>query len=243
MTASLLTKAAVLLSWLSSSDWASSEIFSENKAELDQLRAGSVFKLYSSPPSGSSATSSAASTSASNPPAPPGLLHGSLVVSDRSGGCSVLSWSSVLGLVGGPGKSVPLGSDLVVQTPQVLGGGAVEVEPPVADEVVLVEEGSVGTEEAVLGQTSGSVSSADVESLALSLGVSVVTSVNLAVTDESGLWNLGVDGIVLSGHPGDVGGESGQGGVVASRLVGGHGVAGSVDRHVRVVRVVGGGVA
>ena len=34
-----------------------------------------------------------------------------------------------------------------------LGGGAVEVEPPVADEVVLVEEGSVGTEEAVLGQT------------------------------------------------------------------------------------------
>ena len=34
-----------------------------------------------------------------------------------------------------------------------LGGGAVEVEPPVADEVVLVEEGAVGTEEAVLGQT------------------------------------------------------------------------------------------
>merc|ERR1719273_2455940 len=156
MTASLLTKAAVLLSWLSSSDWASSEIFSENKAELDQLRAGSVFKLYSSPPSGSSATSSAASTSASNPPAPPGLLHGSLVVSDRSGGCSVLSWSSVLGLVGGSGKSVPLGGDLVVQTPEILGGG------PVADEVVLVEESSVGTEEAVLGQTSGSVSSADV---------------------------------------------------------------------------------
>merc|ERR1719273_1670829 len=203
MTASLLTKAAVLLSWLSSSDWASSEIFSENKAELDHLRAGSVFKLYSSPPSGSSATSSAASTSASNPPAPPGLLHGSLVVSDRSGGCSVLSWSSVLGLVGGSGKSVPLGGDLVVQTPEILGGGAVEVEPPVADEVVLVEESSVGTEEAVLGQTSGSVSSADVESLALSLGVSVVTSVNLAVTRESRLGNLGVDGIVLSGNPGN----------------------------------------
>ena len=69
----------------------------------------------------------------------------------------------------------PLGSDLVVEAVEILGGGTVEVEPPVADEVVLVEESSVGTEEAVLGQTSSSVSSADVESLALSLGVSVVT--------------------------------------------------------------------
>ena len=34
-----------------------------------------------------------------------------------------------------------------------LGGGAVDVEPPVTDEIVLVEEGAVGTEEAVLGQT------------------------------------------------------------------------------------------
>ena len=105
----------------------------------------------------------------------------------------------------------PLGSDLVVETVEILGGGTVKVEPPVADEVVLVEESSVGTEEAVLGQTSSSVSSADVEDLALSLGVSVVTSVNLAVTDESRLGDLGVDGIVLSGHPGDGGLEHGQG--------------------------------
>ena len=56
-----------------------------------------------------------------------------------------------------------------------LGGGAVEVEPPVADEVVLVEESSVGAEEAVLGETSGPVSCADVEHLALGLLVSIVT--------------------------------------------------------------------
>ena len=73
----------------------------------------------------------------------------------------------------------PLGSDLVVEAVQLLGGGTVEVEPPVADEVVLVEESPVGAEEAVLGQTSSSVSSADVESLALSLGVGVVTSIHL----------------------------------------------------------------
>ena len=60
-----------------------------------------------------------------------------------------------------------------------LGGGAVEVEPPVADEVVLVEESPVGAEEAVLGQTASTVSSADVESLALSLGVRVVTWKNI----------------------------------------------------------------
>ena len=96
----------------------------------------------------------------------------------------------------------PLGSDLVVEAVQLLGGGAVEVEPPVADEVVLVEESPVGAEEAVLGQTASSVSSADVEDLALSLGVSVVTSVHLAVTRKSRLGHLGVDGIILSGHSG-----------------------------------------
>ena len=50
-------------------------------------------------------------------------------------------------------QGVSLGSVLIIETVEVLGGGAVEVEPPVTDEVVLVEEGAVGTEEAVLGQT------------------------------------------------------------------------------------------
>ena len=64
---------------------------------------------------------------------------------------------------------------LVDEAVDVPGGEAVEVEPPVADEVVLVEESSVGAEEAVLGEAASSVSGADVESLALGLGVRVVT--------------------------------------------------------------------
>ena len=97
----------------------------------------------------------------------------------------------------------PLSSDLIIEAVEVLGSGAVKVEPPVADEVVLVEESSVGAEEAVLGQTSGAVSSADVESLALGLGVRVVTSIHLTVTSEAGLGDLGEDGVILSRHSGD----------------------------------------
>ena len=82
---------------------------------------------------------------------------------------------SVLSLVRGSGQSVPLSGDLIIEAVEVLGGGAVKVEPPVADEVVLVEEGSVGAEEAVLGETTSTIGCADVESLALSLGVRVVT--------------------------------------------------------------------
>ena len=72
-------------------------------------------------------------------------------------------------------KGVPLRCDLVVEGVELLGGGAVEVEPPVADEVVLVEEGPVGAEEAVLGEPTGAIGRADVERLALSLRVRVVT--------------------------------------------------------------------
>ena len=72
-------------------------------------------------------------------------------------------------------QGVSLRSVLIIEAVEVLGGGAVEVEPPVADEVVLVEESSVGAEEAVLGEAASSVSGADVESLALGLGVRVVT--------------------------------------------------------------------
>ena len=72
-------------------------------------------------------------------------------------------------------KGVPLCSDLVVEGVELLSCGAVKVEPPVADEVVLVEDGSVGAEEAVLGETSSPISCADVEHLALGLLVSIVT--------------------------------------------------------------------
>ena len=58
-----------------------------------------------------------------------------------------------------------LSSNLIVQRPEVLGGGAVHVEPPVADEVLLLEESPVGAEEGELGQTRVAVVGADVESL------------------------------------------------------------------------------
>merc|ERR1740123_2057429 len=82
-------------------------------------------------------------------------------------------------------EGVPLCCNLVIEGVELLGGGAVKVEPPVADEVVLVEEGSVGAEEAVLGEPTGAIRRADVERLALSLRVRVVTSVHLTVTSKS----------------------------------------------------------
>ena len=42
------------------------------------------------------------------------------------------------------------------------------------------------------------------EDLALGLGVSVVASLHLAVAGEGGVGNLGEDGVVVSGHPGNV---------------------------------------
>ena len=52
---------------------------------------------------------------------------------------------------------------------------AVDVEPPVTDEVLLVEEGSVGAEMRVLDEVGVAEVRTDVESLALGLGVGVVT--------------------------------------------------------------------
>ena len=107
------------------------------------------------------------------------------------------SWSSVLGVGGGDGLA--LGPDVVVEAVETLGLGAVEVEPPVTDEVLLVEDGAVGAEESkkiwkliihlnserlealmnirdlrVFGESTKTISCANVESLAFRLGVSVV---------------------------------------------------------------------
>ena len=91
-----------------------------------------------------------------------------------------------------------LGCNLIVQRPEVLGGGAVHVEPPVADEVLLLEECAVGAEEGVLGEAGVAVVGADVESLALGLWVAIVTSVHLSVAGERSLrWDC-IYGVVLS---------------------------------------------
>merc|ERR1719500_5122 len=94
-------------------------------------------------------------------------------------------------------------SDVIVERIEVLCLSTVEVEPPVADEVVLVEDGSVGTEEAVLGQTSSSISCADMENLTLSLSISIVTSIHLAFTGKPGLRDFSIDRVVLTGNAGN----------------------------------------
>ena len=91
-----------------------------------------------------------------------------------------------------------LSCDLIVQPVEVLGGGAVHVEPPVADEVLLLEQGAVGAEERELGETGVAVVGADVERLALRLGVAVVTAVHLPVAGERGFRLLRVDGVVFA---------------------------------------------
>jgi len=109
----------------------------------------------------------------------------------RSGGLATGSLSLRDGLA--------LSSDVLVEAVEAFGRGAVEVEPPVADEVLLVEDGSVGAEEGVLGQAAQTVSCAHMESLAFCLGISVVTSFDLTVADESGFWDFSEDWVVCSG--------------------------------------------
>ena len=92
---------------------------------------------------------------------------------------------------------------LIIESVELFSQGAINIEPPVTDKVLLVEQGSVGTEEAVLGQTALAVVGADVEGLAVGLHVGVVPAVHLTVAQERGLGHLGKDRIVVPGHAGD----------------------------------------
>ena len=85
---------------------------------------------------------------------------------------------------------------------------AVHIEPPVTDEVLLVEESPIRTEEAVLGQVIATKISTNMKSLALCLWVSIVTLYE-AITQETCVRRAGVDGVVLARGPGDGRGESG----------------------------------
>ena len=80
---------------------------------------------------------------------------------------------------------------------------AVHVEPPVADEVLLVEQGAIGTEEGEFGKSSITVAGTDVEGLALGLRITIVASVYLTVTDKSSLRNLSINRVVLPRGAGD----------------------------------------
>jgi hypothetical protein len=98
-------------------------------------------------------------------------------------------------------------SDISIQRIKSFSQSAIYVEPPVTDEVLLVEKGAVGTEEAVLDEPRVAVICTDVESLAVRLGVSIVPF-DLGVAEEGGLWRVNKDGVVLAGDTRNILGES-----------------------------------
>ena len=98
-----------------------------------------------------------------------------------------------------------LSCDGNVQVIEVLCYRAVDVEPPVTDEVLLVEEGAVGTEEGVLYAATAPVVGTDVKGLALSTGVGIVATVTAgpALALEVSFGDFVKDGIVLARDTGD----------------------------------------
>ena len=82
----------------------------------------------------------------------------------------------------------------------------VHIEPPVTDEVLLVEKCSIRTEKAVLGQVFTTKISTNMKSLALSLRVSII-SLYEAITQETSVRRAGIYGIVFTRGPRDGGGK------------------------------------
>ena len=76
---------------------------------------------------------------------------------------------------GGERRLLPLGGHLIVPRVETLGLRAVKVEPPVADEVLLVEDGAVGAEEGLRAETAEAVGDTHMERLAVGRRVGVVT--------------------------------------------------------------------
>ena len=157
-----------------------------------------AFKLTAT--SGTALTTISLSAVSSGTPSRSGGIIGSRSV---VGGGSHVSGSTIGSKISGGISGGTFGGDLVVAAVQILGLGTVKVEPPVADEVVLVEDGAVGAEEAILGEATLSVSGANVEHLALGLGICVVSSIHLSVAGESGFGGFGVDGVVFTGDAGN----------------------------------------
>jgi len=75
--------------------------------------------------------------------------------------------------------------NISVQGIEVLRLRAVHIEPPVTDEVLLVEEGPVRAEEAVLYQGATAIIPTDVESLAVCVLISIVTLYLLVTVEPS----------------------------------------------------------
>ena len=58
-------------------------------------------------------------------------------------------------------------------------------------------------EETVLGKTALTVSGTDVEDLALSFGVGIITAIDLAVAGKTGFRGLSIDGVVFTWDTGN----------------------------------------
>ena len=170
-----------------------------------------AFKLTAT--SGTALTTISLSAVSSGTPSRSGGIIGSRSV---VGGGSHVSGSTIGSKISGGISGGTFSGDLIVAAVQIFGLGAVKVKPPVADEVVLVEDGSVGAQEAVLAKTAQTVGSANVEHLALGLGVGVVTAINLTFAGEAGLGGLSVDGVVLAGDAGNAGLEHVEGRVAGT---------------------------
>ena len=98
------------------------------------------------------------------------------------------------------GRGQSLGRDVPVDAPEAAGGGAVNVEPPVAGEVLLLEEGPVGTEEAHLVQASLALVHTHVEGLAVCLRVCVVAALHLTSAAEQSGGHSSQDWVVSPRH-------------------------------------------
>ena len=84
---------------------------------------------------------------------------------------------------------------------------AVNIEPPITDEILLVEESSIRTQKAVLGQVITTKICTNMKSLALSFWISIVT-LYVAITDETGFWGCGVYRVIFTRGARDGVGES-----------------------------------
>merc|ERR1719350_674997 len=123
----------------------------------------------------------------------PGALLGALVAR-----CGALAHVAV-----GPGPVRPEGA--LGRGVEAGGGVAVNIEPPVADEDLLTEDGAVGAEEGhgVEAVRSHGVPEAHVIRLTLLLGVSIVAAKHQPIAGEACLLDTGQHWVVHTWFPGD----------------------------------------
>jgi len=70
---------------------------------------------------------------------------------------------------------LPFSSYIIVEAVKAFGFGTVKVKPPITDKVSLVENGSVGAQERVFGQTTLAIGGTYMESLAFSINITIIS--------------------------------------------------------------------